>query len=118
MRTTTSARARPAVTPEPEPVPAWARELIETTRRLCDLLERQAQRADVWRGPRDDFDVAVVIALRDAVKALGFTAAQIFSHVRVAHPALAAALVAADITSPAELGALLARLEGLRIGEI
>lgn len=106
--------------------PAPRRESFTASADVLDLLREiraeQVQQREVLaailrllergRGARDAADVALLIAIAEAIGDRPFTSAQLMAHAD-ADPALREALTAADITTPRELGTLCARrLEG------
>jgi hypothetical protein len=88
---------------------------------LTEIRAEQAQQRDMLaailrllergRGARDAADVALLVAIAEAIGDRPFTSAQLMAHAE-ADPALREALLAADITTPRELGTLCRRLEG------
>lgn len=72
---------------------------------ILRLLER-------GRGARDQADVALLVAVAEAIGDRPFTSAALMAH-GDADPALREALTAADVTTPRELGMLCRRLEGV-----
>jgi hypothetical protein len=62
------------------------------------------------QGPRDGTEAGVVVTLAERIGARHYTAAELIRHATV-DPELAAALEAADVTNPRELGQLLRRVE-------
>lgn len=91
--------------------------LSDTVRDLCSMLDRLAQRTTAAgaHGVRDGADVGLIVALGAVLDDVGFTCNEIMGHVRIAHAGVRAALLAADVGTAAELGALLKRLEGTPI---
>jgi hypothetical protein len=64
------------------------------------------------RGARDQADVALLVAIAEAIGDRPFTSAQLIAHAAAAD-VLRDALLAADITTRQELGTLCRRLEGV-----
>ena len=86
---------------------------VDPVAELRDLVEELRDRVatlEARYGPRDQAEAAVPPAVARSVGGRRFTSAELFAHAAV-DPDLAAALEAADVTSPRELGRLLARLE-------
>jgi hypothetical protein len=75
------------------------------------LLVKILERVSTARGPRDQADVRLLLAIHEAAESLPFKASHVMKRARHV-PALSAALLAADITSQEQLGKLFARLEG------
>jgi hypothetical protein len=85
--------------------------------RLAQLEARVAQ-LEARSGPRDQADVALLAALAASVGGgVTFGAREVFRHARVDR-ALRAALVAADLVSPRQLGKLLRRMAGEHDGYV
>jgi hypothetical protein len=85
--------------------------------KLDAILEGQVEileRVGAARGPRDQADERLLLAIHEAAEGLPFKASHVIKRARHV-PALAAALLAADITSQEQLGKLLGRLEGVTI---
>jgi hypothetical protein len=78
--------------------------------RHCAEILRRLEALERRRGPRDAADEAVLAAL--ARLGRPFTARAAFRHAGLVDEALAAALEAADLSSPRELGWMLQRCEG------
>jgi hypothetical protein len=87
-----------------------ANELAAVRAELLELRAR-VQALERGRGPRDDADRALVLALADAAAGLPFKAGMVFRRA-VAVPALADALRNADVDNEKQLGKLLDRVKG------
>jgi hypothetical protein len=79
----------------------------DTLAAILRLLER-------GRGARDAADIALLVAIAEAIGDRSFTSAQLIAH-GDADPALRAQLLAADITGAQELGCVFRRLEGIAL---
>jgi hypothetical protein len=81
--------------------------------RRLELLERRVRQLEAAsvRGPRDEADVALVLAIASAIGSARFTGLELFRHADV-HEGLAAALEDADLDNPRQLGRLLRRVAG------
>jgi len=80
--------------------------------RQRDILDAIVRLLEHGRGARDQADVALLLAIAEAVGDRPFTSAQLIAHAAAAE-ALREALLAADITTRQELGTLCRRLEGV-----
>jgi hypothetical protein len=89
-------------------------ELDALEARYADLAARLLV-VEARTGARDAADAAVVPAIALAIGARYFACSELFKHARHDR-ALDAALRAADITNPKQLGKLLWRLQGQSIG--
>jgi hypothetical protein len=91
-----------------------ARELLEGVVERLTLIEATVRRIELrlaGHGPREDADRTILLTLAAVCgDAASFTSAEVMAHADV-HETLAAALLAADIESPSQLGWLLRRLE-------
>jgi hypothetical protein len=65
-------------------------------------------------GPRDAADRALVLTLADTVRAARFTVQELWRHART-DAELHAAIAAADLTSPQQVGKWLRRVEGVEV---
>ena len=84
---------------------------------VADLAAKFAA-LEAGRGPRDDADRALVAAMLPSMLSASFTVSAVLRHSALVDPQLATALLAADISSPSELGHWLARMSGQRIGDV
>lgn len=95
--------------------------------RLQEIAAEQARQGEMLstilrllergRGARDAADVALLVAVAEAIGDRAFTSAQLMAHAE-ADPALHAALEAADIVSAQELGCVFRRLDGTTLAGI
>ena len=88
------------------------REISAEQARQRDTLAAILRLLEHGRGARDQADVALLVAIAEAVGDRPFTSAQLIAHA-AADDALRDALLAADITTARELGTLCRRLEGV-----
>jgi hypothetical protein len=105
------ATVRVASPPAADSVVDALRELATEQRRQGEQLAAILRLLERHRGARDKADVGLLLAIAEAIGDRPFTSAQLMAHAD-ADPALRAALTAADITTPRELGTLCRRLEG------
>ena len=94
----------PADLPQYAAMLSLLQQIVDGQQRIIELLER-------GRGARDQADVALLLAVAEALGDRQFTSAALVAHAE-ADLALRQALVGADISTTRELGCLLRRLEG------
>lgn len=105
-RAATATRA--AVT---DPVEALLRDVLAEQARQAGILAEILRALDRGHGPRDAADVALLVAIAEAIGDRTFTAAQLVTHSH-ASSVLRDALEAADITNARDLGWVCRRVEG------
>ncbi len=96
-----------------EDVAGLLRELLTEQARQRTMLAAILQQLQ-GRGARDAADIALLVAIAEAIGDRPFTSAQLFAHGEAA-PGLRDALIACDLTTPRELGCLCRRLEGVEL---
>jgi hypothetical protein len=88
--------------------------LVEEQTRQRETLAQILRLLEHGRGARDAADVALLVAVAEAIGDRTFTSAQVVAHART-DPALRDAIDDADITNPQELGCVFRRLEGITV---
>lgn len=81
-------------------------------KRQGEQLTAMVRALDHDRGPRDAADVGLLMAIAEAIGDLTFTSTWLLAHAHTVKPELLEALMACDVTSAREFGALCRRLEG------
>ena len=110
MATTTIARLRPATAANV--METLLRGIVAEQARQRDTLSVILRLLERGRGARDKADVALLVAIAEAIGDRPFTSAQLMAHAD-ADPALREAVTDADITNAQEFGCLCRRLEGI-----
>lgn len=105
-------------TPDQESVILDAlREIAAEQARQRDTLAAIVRLLERNRGARDQADVALLVAIVEAIGDREFTSAQLLAHAE-ANLALREAIEAADITNAQELGCVFRRMEGMMLAGV
>ena len=108
------APARPVVAPASSTEELLVEIRAEQVRQGA-LLERILRLLEHGRGPRDDADRRLVLAILESVGDRPFTCTDVVQHAQLADSGLRDALLGADVDTARDLGALLRRLHGITV---